>query len=64
MPTLEEKIARCTTYLEPDLYVLVQQAATENDERSVASWLRGLIIRELIQKDKLNQELLIKLLAK
>lgn len=56
----EGRIARAAAYVEPEVYVIMQELAIA-DGKTFSAWLRGLIIKELIARNKLPQELMVKL---
>jgi len=55
-----DKIFHAKVYLEPDLYGIVQRVA-DKDKESLSPWLRKLILKELISRGEVPQEILIKL---
>lgn len=57
-----DKISHAKTYMEPDLYIIVQRMA-ERERETVSSWLRKLIIKELMQRGEISQDLLLRLAA-
>ena len=57
-----DKISHVKSYLEPDLFYLVQRMA-ERDRETLSSWLRKLIIKELMSRNEISQDLLLRLAA-
>jgi hypothetical protein len=55
-----DKIFHAKVYLEPDLYTIVQRVA-DKDRESLSPWLRKLILKELIARGEVPQDILIKL---
>jgi len=55
-----DKIFHAKVYLEPDLYTIVQKVA-DKDKESLSPWLRKLILKELIARGEIPQEVLIRL---
>jgi hypothetical protein len=60
-PDIEGRIARAAAYLEPEVYVIVQELAVA-ENKTFSAWLRQLIIKELVDRDKLPKDLMVKLL--
>ena len=57
-----DKISHVKAYMEPDLFSIVQKMA-ERDRETLSSWLRKLIIKELMQRGELSTDLLLRLAA-
>ena len=61
MPTtVTDRISSAKVYLEPDLYDLVHQEAKKKDE-TMSSWIRKLILAELLSRGVVSQELILKI---
>lgn len=54
------RISRLASYIEPDLYALVQQEANAAGD-TISNWLRRLILAELDKAGKISPELMRKL---
>jgi len=48
--------------MEPDLFSIVQRLA-ERDRETLSSWLRKLIIKELMARGEISNDLLLRLAA-
>lgn len=57
-----DKISHVKAYMEPDLFSIVQKNA-ERDRETLSSWLRKLIIKELMARGEITQDLLLRLAA-
>lgn len=62
MPTIDDRLQRAVTYLEPALFDVASKEV--GSTLSVSSWLRKLVIEELRRRDKLSLDLLVKLASK
>lgn len=54
------RAARAAAYVEPELYVLIQEVA-DAEGLSFSAWLRQLIIKDLVTRNKMSPDLLMKL---
>lgn len=57
-----DKISHVKSYMEPDLFSIVQRLA-ERERETLSSWLRKLIIKELLTRGELSNDLLLRLAA-
>lgn len=61
MPTtVTDRISGAKAYLEPDLYYIVMEEAKKEDI-TVSNWMRKLIIKELLERKVLPQEIIMKI---
>lgn len=60
MATVKGRIGRAACYLEPEVYVRAQAVADKEGD-SLSSWVRKLILTDLVNKGQLTQEQLLKL---
>lgn len=54
------KVARCATYLEPELYFVVQAEASKC-RMTVSKWLRTVALQRLMADGKISADLMMKL---
>ena len=58
--TITDRISSAKVYLEPDLYYIAQRVADKDDE-TLSSWIRKLILRELLSRNEVSPDLIMKL---
>lgn len=58
--TAEGRIARAALYIEPDLYTLMQREAEASGD-TISNWMRKLVMADLMGKNRISQDLLLKL---
>lgn len=54
------RISRLASYVEPDIYSLVQKEASEVDD-TISNWIRRLILNHLTTEGKISPALMLKL---
>jgi len=57
-----DKISHVKAYMEPDLYAIVERLS-KKDRETLSGWLRKLIIKELMERGEIDQNLLLRLAA-
>lgn len=58
--TVSDRISHAKVYMEPAIATIAARVA-EKEAGSMSSWLRKLVLQELIAKNEIPQDLLVKL---